>query len=186
MKKFKISFLQQFLLLFHLIAINTAVLVGFYYFFGTIFPNRLFLFVYAFMFLFNILPTIFLHIQYYLKNKDAILVINSELGTLSYSQSNSSLQYSFNEIRRIVATASYGKGTGYYSFSEYRYCKIIFNDNSKIIITCLMVNDIDNTLEKLLKKEVEKTFTLLAAIGKSSVNRIQSKKETMNNKGYNY
>ena len=64
--------------------------------------------------------------------------------------------------------------------------KLFFNDNSKIIITCLMVNDIDNTLEKLLKKEVEKTFTLLAAIGKSSVNRIQSKKETMNNKGYNY
>lgn len=164
MSKFKISFVQQFKLLQHLILINTTILLGFFYFFGSIFPNELFIFVYGFMFLFNILPTLFLHIQYYLRNKGAELIINCELATLSYTKSNTSLLYHFNEIKRLERVASYGKGTGWYSFSEYRYCKIILDDDSTIVITCLMVNKIEDTLMKLLNKDLEKKFKFLATI----------------------
>jgi hypothetical protein len=46
-------------------------------------------------------------------------------------------------------------------FGMYRYNKIIFNYDTKIFITCLMINDIENTLEDLLRLKAEKHFRLL-------------------------
>lgn len=164
MQTFRISLIQQFIMLFHLILVNTLMLVGFVYLFGTIYPDNLFIYFYAFMFFFNIFPTLFLHIKYYLKNKGAKLSIDPQLEKICYEQSNVSLQYNFNDIKIIERVASYGKGTGWYSFAEYRYYKIIFNDGVYIVITCLMVHDIDNVLKKLFKKESEKKLKVLATI----------------------
>ena len=173
MSSFKISFIQQSILLFHLIFTITVLLIAFYYIFGTIFPVNGFIFLYVFLFLFEVFPTFFLHIQYLIKNRGAVLNIYPELKRLSYAQSNIVFQHSFNEIKIIEAVASYGKGSGWYSFEEYRYCKIVFNDTSTIIVTCIMVNDIENTLERLLNRKVEKKFKFLAIIP-SSRSRLES------------
>ena len=42
--------------------------------------------------------------------------------------------------------------------------KIVFNDGQELNITCLMINQIENTLEMLLRREAEKHFKLLNLI----------------------
>lgn len=161
---YKISAAQQIILLSHMIAFVLVILLGLKFLFGSIYANSFFWFIYVFLFFFSVVPTLFLHIQYYFRNRGAVLIINSDSETLSFVQANILLQHALSEIKNIEGVASYGKGTGWYSFGEYRYCKINFTDNTNIIITCLMVNDIENVLKRLLKKDIDKRFRFLAII----------------------
>lgn len=167
MRTFRISLIQQSILLSHLIVLNIGVLIIIYYINGSISFDFSLLFLELFLLVFSTIPTLCLHIQYYLKNRQAVFSIDCQSETLFYVQKNVSLHYHFNDIKKIERVASYGKGTGVYSFSEYRYYNIILNDDTKIVITCLMINDIEKTLKNLLKREIEKKFKLLAFISKS-------------------
>ncbi len=162
--KFKITLKQQLLLILPLI-IKNGILFGIYfYFFGFEFPPSFYTYILLFIILFDILPTILVHIQYLLENRSAILVIDKEARELKYNSPLRELKYSFDDIYTVQHFASYGGGTGVYSFGEYRYFKIIFKDKVEVIITCLMINNIKNTLTNLLGVAVDKRLRVAAFI----------------------
>ena len=72
----------------------------------------------------------------------------------------------FDDLLSFHYVASYGAGknTGYYSFGDYRFCKFIFKDNIEVIITCLMVNNIQNNIESLLGIKADKKLKIFAFI----------------------
>jgi hypothetical protein len=99
-----------------------------------------------------------------LENRSVVLAIDKEARELAYSSPLRVLKYSFDDIHTVQHFASYGGGTGVYSFGEYRYFKIIFKDKVEVIVTCLMINNIKNTLANLLEVEVAKRLRVVAFI----------------------
>ena len=124
-----------------------------------------FVILYSIFFIIDMIPTIILHTQYWIKNQGTILTLNTETKELIYDTKSDLLRYSFDDIKYLQYYRSLGKGSGLHSFGEYRYYKIIFNDNKEVFITCLMINDIENTLEMLLKMPAEKHSKLLCLLG---------------------
>lgn len=109
------------------------------------------IFVFCFFFPIDTLPTLILHIQYWLKNHGAVFTLDTESHELTYEKSGKIWHYSFSDIDSFVYYRNLGKGGYWNSFSWYRYYKITLKDNTKIYITCLMVNDIENTLPLLMR-----------------------------------
>jgi len=122
-----------------------------------------FFYVFAGFFLLDILPTLLVHFQYWLANRNALLMIDRKNQKISYSTPQQRLRYGFDEITSFKHFASYGGGA-WYSFSEYRYFKITFVDNSEIIVTCLMMKDIKDVFELLLSRKAEKKLSIVAFI----------------------
>jgi hypothetical protein len=112
-------------------------------------------------FLIDAFPTIMVHLDYFIQNRRSLLELNTERRELTYSSPKKKLQYSFDDIMELHYFRSYGKNTGWYSFGEYRFYKIVFNDQNKIIVTCLMINNIENTLESLLQINARKHFKIV-------------------------
>jgi len=145
--------------------VKNGILFGIYfYFFSFKFSSSFYTYILFFIILFDILPTILLHIQYLMKNRGVILDINKDIGIFIYNSPLRVLKYSFSDINTVQHFASFGGGTGVYSFGEYRYFKIIFNDKVEVIVTCLMVNNIKITLQNLLGVEAEKRLKVIAFI----------------------
>ena len=162
---FKITLKQQLILLGHSVFIWVGLIVVIVYVFKRSLLNETSLFVFPFIFLIDTLPTFILHTQYWIKNHGAILTVNTETKELMYETKSEVLRYSFDNIISLQYYRNLGKGSGWNSFGEYRYYKIIFNDNKEAFITCLMINDIENTLEMLLKMQAEKHSKLLCLLG---------------------
>jgi hypothetical protein len=160
--KFKITLRQQILMLLPLILKNGIAFGIMYYFIGM--ELHTLIIVFLIFFILDILPTLIVHIQYLFKNWKSVLTINNENKKLTYVSRFDNLEYSFDDILSFQHIASYGGGTGVYSFGEYRYFKILFKDNKQIIITCLMINNIKTTLEKLLGIVPEKRLRIIALI----------------------
>lgn len=155
MIRYKITLKQQILVLGLTIITTVAVSLLFLLFTNakTFWMNIAFT---SFIFLFDVLPAIILHVQYWRTNRKAELIINKVDGSISYRNFSHTINFSVDDIRHLQYFVSYGKQTGVYSFAIYRYYKIVLKDKSQIIITCLMINDIENTLEMLLKLKAEK------------------------------
>jgi hypothetical protein len=120
-----------------------------------------FLIVAIFFFLIDTLPSLIVFIQYWLTNKNAVLTIDTSKKELQYNSLTKNLKYTFEEIDKLQYYRTYGKGSGWNSFGMYRYYKIIFKDQTVLFITCLMMNNIENTLEILLHKTADKNFKLI-------------------------
>jgi hypothetical protein len=162
---FRITLKQQLILLGHVIFITTFLIsLRIYLDITNKFDSSAFLFVFVFFFLIDILPTIIVHTQYWLKNYKAILTINTGSKGLKYETPTKQLNYSFDDIESLQYYRSWGKGSGWHSFGEYRYYKIIFKDKTEIVITCLMINDIENTLEMLLRMKAERHAKVVCLI----------------------
>lgn len=113
-----------------------------------------FIFVGSFLFILDTLPTILLHIQYWSKNRKATFYIDTENKTLLYELPNLKIEGDFNEITSLLYYSGAVK-TGFQSYSEYRYCKIGLQNGKIIIVTILMISEIEKTLEILLKIKPE-------------------------------
>src|SRR5436190_1962412 len=151
---FKITFLQQLLLLIPFIATAIVVTIIYYYLFGFKTLDVILIAVIFFYFLVEVLPVLLVHIQYLYKNWGNILILDVDNKSILLEHRDSKKQYSFNDIKVIkyYATGGHISTNGsslYYSFDPYRFYKIIFKDKSEMIITCLMINNIENTLENL-------------------------------------
>jgi hypothetical protein len=162
--KYTVTLNQQLLLL-GPVLITNLILIGLYlYFFGWNLPTSLFYYVFIFRFLTDILPVMIVHGQYLIQNGNATLVIDMEQKVLQYKINTKSIEYSFNDIQSLHYYVSYGRGSGWYSFEVYRYFRIVFNDQSEIIITCLMINRIEKKLDQLLGIKADKHLKVLAII----------------------
>jgi hypothetical protein len=131
------------------------------------FNSSAFIIIGIVIFLLDTLPASVLFIQYRIKNDKAVLTINTQTKELLYQTPSTQIKHPFSNIIALQYYHNLGKGTGWYSFGEYRYYKIIFNDKKEIIITCLMINDIENTLEILLKVKAEQHAKWLCLIDRA-------------------
>jgi len=166
--KFTVTTKQQLLLLTHVFFTNACLILGSLYILKISLLSLGFMIVFALFFFIDTLPTIILHIQYWIKNGDAILVVDTESKQLTYEQFNKRLSYCFGDIDHLEYYRSYGKGSGWNSFGQYRFYKVIFRDNAQIIVTCLMINNIENTFEMLIRMNSTKHFKVLCLVRKDS------------------
>ena len=163
MHQFKITFRQQLLLL--------SRLVVFWFFFLLIGNYILkfhfdaaFIYVIIFFLVLDTIPALILHIQYLTKNWNAVLTVDPNQRIVTYETTNKKVTYPFSQITHLDYYRGYGKGTGWHAFSEYRFYKITFADKSQIVVTCLMINRIEKTLERLLGKESKKHASILCLL----------------------
>ena len=162
--RYKITLKQQAILLSHMVIIWIGLMVGCVYLLKINLNNIAFIYIAIFCLLIDTIPTVILHTQYWIKNHEVVFLINTDVKELQYETPTKQLKYSFTDITSLQYYRNLGKGSGWNSFGEYRYYKIIFNDEIEIIITCLMINDIENTLEMLLCMKAEEHAKLLCLI----------------------
>jgi hypothetical protein len=162
--EFRVTIKQQLILLTHLAIVNIAIFLGSIYYLKISIYDSAYIIVLTIYFFIDILPTLIVHTQYWLKNHKAIFTINTEKKELLYEIPERELKYSFDDIVSLEYYWNFGKGSGWNSFGQYRYYKIMFKDNTQIVITCLMINDIENTLEMLLRMKAEKYGKVLCLI----------------------
>ncbi|MBS1663675.1 MAG: hypothetical protein JST68_21710 [Bacteroidetes bacterium] len=117
-----------------------------------------------FFMIIDIVPTLIAHVQYCLANWGSALIIDKQARMIRYISKAGDLSYHFGDIERLEHTASYGGGSWWYSFSEYRYFRIKFKDQKEIIVTSLMMKDIKFVLEPLLGISAHKKLKLVAFI----------------------
>ena len=160
--KFKIETKQQVIILMPMITFWILIVIIRIYFSKYPLLSIGFIIIFPIIFLIDSLPAIIMHIQYLLKNRKSVLILNTESKELIFeSQGKEKLAYSFNDIISLDYYRSYGKGSGWHAFGQYRYYKITFIDKKEIIITCLMINDIENTIEMLLRMGATKHVRLV-------------------------
>lgn len=161
---YKITLIQQILLLKQLIITNGILIALYLFYFGVSLPTYLFLFVFAFQLIKDIIPTLIVHFQYLYKNWGAVFIIDTQNQTVSYKSPVLDIKKRISEITKLQRFSSYGSGSGWYSFGYYRYYKITFNDGNKVIITCLMMNKMEKTFNDLINIELEKEVIWLGLI----------------------
>ncbi len=159
----RITWKRQIALLSSMLLKFSILVIVYLYFFG--FSIRSFIYVYLFLFLFvfDFLPTILLHIQFLIRTGNDIVILNRKNRTIEYKSKTDS-KHNFDDITVLEYVASYGGGSGWYSFGEYRYYKIVFKDESSLIINCLMLEDIKHRLEPILGKTANKKLKVLPFI----------------------
>ena len=122
------------------------------------------------IFLIDIFPALLLHISYLAKNRKAVLIIDTDSRTISYNNAKTNVTFSFDDIVLFKYVASYGvkAAAGWYAFGDYRYCQIICKNNNEIIVTSLMVHDVKNTLEMLLRQKAVEKYQVIAFLPRKS------------------
>jgi hypothetical protein len=160
MYNYEIGLLQQLKLLSPMFFKNLAVIILVLIF---SYLDALFI-VFIIMLVIDIIPTLIVHIQYLLKNKGRTLTIDINKRTISFNNPGNKNQQYFDDIISLERYASFVRPTGWHSFGEYRYYKIIFNDKTEFIITCVLVPDIENNLATFLPLEAKKHDRLIALI----------------------
>ncbi len=148
--QFTITIKQQLNLFVRVPLIWTAVAFGAIFILHIDLTNIAFIITGILLFTIDTLPTIAVHLQYWKINHDALLEIDTQVCTITYTSPNQNSKYSFQDISTLHYYYSYVKNSGWHSFGVYRYYKIIFRDGKEIIITCLMMSNIDKILEDLL------------------------------------
>jgi hypothetical protein len=166
MTQFQVTLKQQLLVLIPFIFINTLLVLGYFLILGSYPVQALEFGIISFLFITSVLPVIILHIQYLYYNNNAVLNFEKETGRITFK--NGETKYVF--FREDILVFKYYATTGYftdrdysawYSFCPYRFYKIILNNGTEIIITCLMINDIDYTFEEMIGLKAERKFRLI-------------------------
>ncbi|OPB91198.1 hypothetical protein [Elizabethkingia ursingii] len=87
-------------------------------------------------------PVFFIHFNYYQINKDNVIYFYSDIQIIRFNQD----EYKFSDIEKIIIhlTGAKKKGESAHTLlsSEYYYCELLFNDNKRAIISCLMADDL--------------------------------------------
>jgi len=160
-KKYAIrpSIKQQFLLLWPML-LRYIFLIGVYvYYMGWNFNSMVFWVPFLIAFVMDFWPAIALNIEYSIKTWGLNIEIDEDLKQISYKWHNTKRTFSFNDIASLEYYTSFGRGTGWYSFENYRYYRIVFRDQTELPITCLMMNKIQEKVEPLLGIKAEKNHT---------------------------
>lgn len=167
MKTFKITIMQQLKMLAHMLLIYPVIFVGIYFSvddFSNFLNSRTLYIITLIFFIIDILPTLIIHIQYLIANHHSILEIDTSQKVLIYISPKKNVIYPFQEIKSLIYFNNYGNNTGFYSFAEYKFFRIIFNDGNFINVTCLMMKNIKNELPQLLNIQSERNTQFLALI----------------------
>lgn len=163
MFEYKINFRRQLIMLMPLTVTTLLGYAALYYYIGSDFFKLDFpLYVTtAFVLIFSIIPTLSIHINYFLKNRNSIFRFDRFKGDISYADDKINFIYSFTDIDRLERYSSYGASSTWYTWSAYRYFKFVLKDGNEIIITSLML-DIKGDLEQLIGIKAVDEMKLLA------------------------
>lgn len=138
-KRNQISVLQG-QIIFTVLILITICLFGFYQGFSV------FLFkFFGIFYLINLGIVLFLHIQYYIEDKNKSIIISLEEKQLIYKHKNLEKIIDFNEIQDVemhMAPSFYVKNAFRVPFDKYHYAVIFLKSNERIIITCLMSKNV--------------------------------------------
>ena len=167
--KFKITLKQQFLVLIWFFVMNSVLLIAYFKIINPLFVDGLIIGGIVFLIALFVLPVIILHPQYVIKNCLGPLVISTEEHFVSIGKGKDLFKFNFSDIKelRYYATLSHLSskgGSSWYTFDSYRFYKIILNNSDEIIVTCLMINNIENTLEELLGIKAIRKFRAIPFI----------------------
>ncbi|MGZ3880440.1 MAG: hypothetical protein ACXVBF_03845 [Flavisolibacter sp.] len=118
-------------------------------------------------FILIVLPVLILHFQYLVNDFGTVVLIDPDAETIEFRKKGSSEKYQFKDITSCDYYATVGhiskKGASpaFYSFDSYRFYKLKFSNNKTFYITCLLMNNIENKLEGLIKMEADWRFRAL-------------------------
>lgn len=97
-----------------------------------------------------IIPTMYIHLQYWLNNRGNRYIINSTF----IQDDKKNINYPNNEISKIIIHKSESLQSGkwaYFPFQHYKYCEVLLKDGRKIILTSLLHYNIDEYLKENLR-----------------------------------
>jgi len=151
--KYKISIKNQFIAL-RMLIFNGIAFIGvayyLYYLLGYNCDVELGVVIYYLMLT---IPTIYIHIQYYLLNKNDVVIVDMLQKTIHINEGN---LIPFKEIKKIVIFMSFVKFrrgfVKYLPSDNYQYAKFEFEDGKRYTLTSLMVPKLEafiNTLESV-------------------------------------
>ncbi|MDE3235261.1 MAG: hypothetical protein KGO81_04840 [Bacteroidota bacterium] len=112
-------------------------------------------FTLLFFILIDTLPTILVHLNYLKHNGNLVLKINPKKKSLIYITTHDSFEYKFDDILLIEYIRSSTFHSGKFSFGQYRYCRFLFKDKKRLVITSLMIKNIDQIFEDLFGRKIE-------------------------------
>jgi len=101
----------------------------------------------------DLAPTLILHAQYFYYNAGWKILIDRASQTITVLRSEKSSVFKFKDIQRIVVSMGYatyhGRKGGVNIFDLYHYAYIQLVDGSSLVITCLLVNDLQELFREL-------------------------------------
>jgi hypothetical protein len=123
--------------------------------------NNAFIVIYVFLFI-QFSFTIYLHIKYFLKNKNEEYIIHSDR-IIRIKKSKESI-FNSSDIKKIVICKSANMdkwGIPYTTFESFRVARIYLNDGTGFILTNLLAYDLEKPLRALqgVKFERRKGFS---------------------------
>lgn len=140
MLSYKITIAKQGKYLLPLLIRYLILLAIYYYFFGFVIFSPLLWWLALFFLLTDIIPTIAIHIQYFLWNSNSILEIDRSSGTFYYADKYSKLSFTQTEISTIERVHSFGDKMGWYSFGNYQFTALTVKEQ-RIYLTCLITGN---------------------------------------------
>ena len=159
----KITLKNQFKSLEHLIHGSIMMSLAIYYVIKTDGYTEGIPVVFGTIYLINFIPTLFIHIEYYLKNKNDILIIDTSKKTISI---NDQKPIFFSEIENIIyfmPPVWHRKSfIRLLSFEDYHYAKIKMKNGEQFIFTSLMAYRIEDVLKQISGVPIEKRKLLFA------------------------
>jgi hypothetical protein len=135
--------------------VSIAICYGPGYFYD--FEANYFIVTGIFLLVFTI-PSLYLHLEYYCRNRGEILQITGE--HIIYTKGNFTHQYNISDIEEVILFKALNAGGVQRTPIEgYHFARIKLPDR-EIIITCLLIPDVGTALRKLkgVKTERVKCF----------------------------
>jgi hypothetical protein len=89
-----------------------------------------------------VLPTVYLHIRYYLYTLDDKLEVNQD--NFSYEHRGKKISFGFKDIKQIISyktPPAMEKRLHWLPWASYNFTEIILQDDSSVILTCYLVNE---------------------------------------------
>lgn len=146
MKYYKITLNNHFrLALFHVF--GTGLMLLAIYIFNS---NRDIIFIFFCYWLLYTIPALYLHMEYYFTNKGYEIGINSI--ELILKKEGLVKTYNINDLSKIIVykSASLDKGgIQFTAIESYHYARIITKSGEEIVITCLLIPNLDEFLSQL-------------------------------------
>lgn len=160
--RYRILLKDHLRMLSHLI-ITDGILSGLYiWHFGFVIPTPFFYWIFLAIFLTQIIPTIWLHTSYFSINKKTVLIFDEKNRRFHFSENGILTTVPFDEVASIQLVASFGAGTGVYSFGEYCFCNIKTETKKEFTITSLLMSGLNNKIKTNFADKLESKFKILA------------------------
>jgi len=147
---------------------------------SSIFYGVNWLIIAVFLILISNIPSILIHTQYYLENRNLSVELDNKNKVIKFNKSNSDFkEYLYSdilEIQRVSHLNEESNSIGYIlSWSNYGYLRFIMNDGTSIDLTSLMLDIREPPI-----KHTTRNFKFLPFIPISNQSRLSAERDQIN------